>query len=91
MKKSSVSWSGSTIGVDLGDRTSRVCVLDAAGEIVEEATISTTRSAFERKFARLERARMVLETGAHAGWVNDVLEQAGHEVVVANARKVRAI
>jgi transposase len=34
---------------------------------------------------------VVLETGTHAGWANDVLAQAGHEVVVANARKVRAI
>lgn len=91
MKKNSVSWSGTTIGVDLGDRTSRMCVLDTAGEIVEEAVIATTRSSFERRFARLERARVVLETGSHAGWANDVLEQAGHEVIVANARKVRSI
>lgn len=91
MKKNSVSWSGSTIGLDLGDRTSRVCVLDGSGEIVEEAVIATSRASFDRKFAKLERARMVLETGTHAGWVNDVLEQAGHEVIVANARKVRAI
>ena len=31
-----------TIGIDLGDRKSHVCVLDAAWEVVEERRISTT-------------------------------------------------
>ena len=91
MRKHSVTWSGSTIGVDLGDRSSRLCVLEEGGEIVEEGTIPTTRMAFERKFGALRRARVVIETGTHANWVHDVVAKAGHEVVVANARKVRAI
>ena len=33
----------------------------------------------------------MIETGTHASWVHDVVAKAGHEVVVANARKVRAI
>lgn len=80
-----------TIGVDLGDRTSRLCVLDSGGSIVEEASISTSCSGFRRKFGALEPCRVVVETGTHANWVHDVLTEAGHEVVVANARKVRAI
>lgn len=90
MKQDSVQVSGA-IGVDLGDRTSRVCVLDGGGVVVEEATIPTSRSSFARKFATLERARIVLETGTHANWVHDLLVKQGHEVIVANARKVRAI
>jgi transposase len=89
--KHSVTWSGSTIGVDLGDRRSRVCVLDPEGEVVEEATIPTTCAAFEHKFGALRPSRVVIETGTHASWVHDVVAKAGHEVVVANARKVRAI
>ncbi len=91
MTKNSAVWLGSTMGVDLGDRSSRVCVLDAGGDIVEEASIPTTRAAFERKFGGLGRARVVIETGTHANWVHDLLAESGHEVVVANARKVRAI
>jgi len=33
---------GLTIGVDLGDRYSRVCVLDEEGEVCEEGRIATT-------------------------------------------------
>lgn len=80
-----------TIGVDLGDKQSRFCVLDAAGEIAEEGSVSTTGSALARKFKGLERHRIVIETGMHANWVHDLLVSFGHEVVVANARKVRAI
>ena len=33
-----------TIGVDLGDRTSRTCELDAAGRCVRETTVATTEA-----------------------------------------------
>lgn len=91
MEQISVSAAIPTIGVDLGDRYSRICVLDEGGEIVEEGRIPTTCSGFERKFGSLERRRVVIETGTHANWVHDLLAKSGHEVVVANARKVRAI
>jgi transposase len=89
--KLSVSTEVSAIGVDLGDRRCQVCVLDREGRVVEEASIPTTWSAFERKFSSMERTRIVIETGTHANWVHDLLVKIGHEVVVANARKVRAI
>ena len=34
-----------TIGIDLGDKWSRVCVLDEHGEICEEGRIATTTDA----------------------------------------------
>jgi hypothetical protein len=38
--------SGFTLGLDLGDRQHHVCVLDAAGNIVREASLPNTRPAF---------------------------------------------
>ena len=35
--------SGFTLGLDLGDRAHHVCVLDAAGNIVREASLPNTR------------------------------------------------
>lgn len=89
--KNNVSVEVSAIGVDLGDRCCQVCVLDSEGRVVEEASIPTTWSAFERKFRLMPRSRIVIETGTHANWVHDLLVKMEHEVVVANARKVRAI
>jgi transposase len=35
--------------------------------------------------------RIALECGTHWPWISRLLEQLGHQVIVANARKIRAI
>lgn len=80
-----------TIGVDLGDKRSQVCVMDAVGEILEEGSIATSRAGFEHRFRSMPSSLVVIETGTHANWVHDLVKECGHEVVLANARKVRAI
>ena len=35
--------------------------------------------------------RVAIETGTHSPWVSRLLEECGHEVLVANARKLRLI
>jgi len=73
-----------TVGVDLGDRKSVLCRLDAQAAVVERRTISTTAEAFHRYFSALPSARVVLEAGTHSPWVSRLLEQLGHEALVAN-------
>lgn len=91
LKQNTVNAALSTIGMDLGDQRSHVCQLDLDGSVVEQASVPTTRSALRRKFAGMPRCQVVIETGSHANWVHDLLVEVGHEVFVANARKVRAI
>jgi transposase len=73
-----------TIGLDLGDRTSRTCELNAAGEVVREATVSTTIAGLTQYVGGRERCRVVLEVGTHSPWVSRLLAGLGHEVIVAN-------
>jgi len=81
-----------TIGVDLGDQRSTVCVLEDA-EIASggRKTIRTTKRGFSRFFGSFPPARVVLETGTHSPWVSELLESLGHEVIIANARRVQLI
>lgn len=79
------------VGLDLGDKRSHLLIVDGEGELVEESRILTTDTALRRKFSSLARARVAMEVGAHSRWVNHLLEELGHEVLVANARKLRAI
>jgi transposase len=79
------------IGLDLGDRHSHVAILAQEGELMEEARLPTSQVAFRRKFASLPACRIALEVGSHSRWVSQILSELGHEVVVANARKLRAI
>jgi transposase len=80
-----------TIGLDLGDRNSWYCVLDEGGRIVMEQKVSTTPKALQAAFGAIPRSRIALEIGTHSPWISRLLSGLGHEVIVANARKVRLI
>jgi transposase len=81
-----------TAGLDLGDRYSYLCLIDTqSGEIVEEGRLRTTPEALRRRFASERPMRIAIETGTHSPWASRVLEECGHEVLVANARKLRLI
>lgn len=80
-----------TIGMDLGDRTSRYCMLDEQGEVVLEGSLATTKKGLDQVFGRLPRCRVALEVGTHSPWVSRQLKGMSHEVIVANARRVRLI
>ena len=81
-----------TAGIDIGDRYSHLCLLDTeSGEVIEEGRISTNTKAFERRFSDAEPMRIAIETGTHSPWISRMLEECGHEILVANARKVRLI
>jgi transposase len=79
-----------TAGLDLGDKYSYLCLIDQAdGEVIEEGRLRTTPDALRRRFASEQQLRIAIEAGTHSPWVSRVLEECGHEVLVANARKLR--
>lgn len=80
-----------TIGIDLGDRTSELCVLGDEGKVVARRRIPTTKDGFAKALGSYGRARVVLEVGTHSPWASRWLEAQGHEAIVANARAVRSI
>ena len=97
MKKSSKKQQGATVaeskpaqvvGLDLGDRHSHYCMLSSTGEMMEEGRIQTTLAAMEKHFAGEPRMRIALEAGTHSPWVSRWLKSYGHEVIVANPRKI---
>jgi transposase len=79
-----------TIGLDLGDRKSKYCVFDG-DNYLKEADVATTPEEMKAVFGAMRPCRMALEVGTHSPWVSAVVEGLGYEVVVANAREVRAI
>jgi transposase len=82
----------STAGLDLGDKYSYLCLIDTgSGEVIEEGRLRTTPEAIRRRFASERPLRIAIETGTHSPWVSRLLEECGHEVLVANARRLRLI
>lgn len=86
MKKQS-----NTIGIDLGDRKHEVCVLDCDGEIVEKREIGSDRDALRHLAKKYPGCLVVVECGMQSPWISRFLAELGMQVIVANARKVRAI
>ena len=81
----------STIGIDLSDRSSQCCAIDDEAAIVAEFRLGTDAASFEKTFGGVGRKTIAIETGAHSPWVSRLLESLGHEVIVANSRKLRFI
>lgn len=88
MKKRSTA---ATVGMDLGDQWSQLCSLDSSGDILEERRVRTRAESFEELFAAQSCVRIAMEAGTHSPWISRLLEAQGHQVLVANPRKLRLI
>ena len=80
-----------TMGLDIGDRYSHYCLLNQPGDVVEEGRIQSTEAALRRHFEGEPCMRIALECGTHSPWISRLLTALGHQVIVANARKIPAI
>jgi transposase len=80
-----------TIGLDLGDRTFHYCILDEAGEVVSEGTWPTSRAGLSSLLQKMAPSRVAMEVGTHSPWISQHVSRMGHEVIVANARRVKLI
>ena len=79
------------MGLDLGDKYSQLCVLDAEGEVIEESRIRTRELDLIQRFDGIDPVRIVIEVGTQSPWVSRLLESMGHEVLVADPRKLPLI
>jgi transposase len=59
--------------------------------VIEEGRLRTTPQAFRRRFSSELPLRIAIEAGTHSPWASRVLQECAHEVLVANARKIRLI
>lgn len=80
-----------TIGIDLGDQRHRVCVLNQFGQIIEEIFIDNDPFALLALAKKYPNARFVMEVGTHSPWISSLLGSHNYQVIVANARKLKAI
>jgi transposase len=80
-----------TIGIDLGDRWSRFCVINADGDVIERGKLTTARDALGKWASQIAKCRMVVEVGTHSPWVSRILQTHGHDVLVANPRQLKLI
>ena len=85
-----------TIGLDVSDKTTQVCVMtktpDGGRHVVLETKCATTKDGFEETFAKLDRSwPVVFETGTHCRWMDATFRALGFKTIVANPCKVPSI
>jgi transposase len=81
-----------TIGIDLGDRFSRVAaVSDLTKEVVLEDRVATTPVALRAFFGGLSPSRIAMEACTVSAWVSRLLKDLGHDVLVCDPRRLQAI
>jgi transposase len=79
-----------TIGLDVGDQYSHFFALNEQ-ERPRRGRVKTSREDIASWAKLLARSRIILEVGPHSRWISQFLSEAGHDVIVANPRKVGLI
>jgi transposase len=79
------------VGIDLGDKKSRVCIVDEQGKIVSQEWVVTSPEAFLKRFGGEAPMLMAMEVGTHSRWASELLRRCGHDVRVADARQLALI
>ena len=80
-----------TIGMDLGDRSNFIVVLNNEGKQVVSRSITNSKSALDDFFSSYPGAVVAMEAGTHSHWISRLLKDRGHNVYVGNPRKLRVI
>ena len=85
-----------TIGADVSDRTTKICVMTKAegGErhIVVETTCATTKAGFEEALSKFDRSwPVVFETGTHCRWMDRLFKEMGFKTIIGNPGKIPSI
>ena len=82
--------SGLYVGLDVGDRKTHACVLDKDGAVIDRFAFTTESGELASAFALYRECRVALEVGSQSPWMSASLRQLGHDVIVADARRVAA-
>ncbi len=69
------------IGLELGVRKSRACVLRRSG-VIEEIVMPSTKAGLRGALESLERCRVFMEVGPTSPWVSRFLTELGFDAVV---------
>lgn len=71
------------VGMDLGKKESQIAILTEAGELIEKR-MRTERERLGEYFKDRPKAKILIEASTISEWVARLLEELGHQVVVAD-------
>jgi len=78
-------------GLDLGKKSSHFCVMNEKRQVIDRGTVRNRIADMVRCFGELPPMRIVLEASTKAFWMADRLEELGHEAIVVDPGRTKAI
>lgn len=78
-------------GIDLASKASAICVMDERGTILREEEMPTDEDSFRIRLGSVSAMRCVVEASPLAEWSARCLESLGHEAVIIDARRAKAV
>jgi len=91
MTHSTSAVSSITVGLDVGDKRTHWCAVDADRKVLTRGSFRTNREELQLSLASFGSAKVVLEAGSQSPWMSRALRSLGHEVQVADPRRVQLI
>jgi transposase len=91
MTQSTVAVSPITVGLDVGDKRTHFCAIDGERKVIARGSFPTAHPQLEEALARFAGANVILEAGSQSPWMSRVLRGLGHDVQVADPRRVQLI
>jgi len=79
------------IGVDLHKRFSQVTEMDEKGVVHKKFRLENNPLEMRDYFSKLQPSSVAMEAAGNWYWVSDLVEECGHKVKLAHAKKVRII
>lgn len=78
-------------GLDMGKKSSAFCVMNGKREILGEGFVRNRPEQMAKTFMKREKTRFVIEASTKAFWMADVIRDIGHEAVVVDPGRTKAI
>jgi len=78
-------------GLDMGKKSSHFCVVDKGRRVIDDGQVCNRLADIEKCFGDMPPMRIVIEASTKAFWMADRLEELGHEVIVVDPGRTKAI
>lgn len=78
-------------GIDLASKASAFCIVNKQGDLLEEFESPTDEDGFRTYLQSYCSLKCVVEASPLAAWSVRTLEKQGHEVIIIDARRAKAV
>lgn len=79
-----------TVGMDIGDKYCEICLLENK-RVIQQAKLRTNNRAMTAYFGKKSPMLVAMEACTHSPWLSRLLKKLGHQVLVANPRRLQLI